>query len=218
MGGLRAPLARLHVDARDACGEGMVDPADLSRRWLAAVANGGCDRMLVRGIPWRACPLDDGIAGPQLPQAVYAVPSAATAAVYTEARGCAAADLAFGDPKQDVLWCDATAVDRWGAAAGCRDWLGARFAAVTAVTPDALPAPERRWLRLVVTSHRPLAPRVAAALMGACGAAGTALVAGHPSLGPDLGAALGSRWRIQSLADSTQEDLVAVPCEAGEAV
>jgi hypothetical protein len=210
MGGLRTALARLGVSAPDGRDEGLVDPADLTLAWLATLAAAGCDRLLVRGIPWRALPLPGVEVGPPLPGSAAAVLWAPTVAAYTEVRRRAAAGIAFGDQGDDLLWLDATADDRWGAATAIGNWLDARFASITSFGIDDRPEPGRLWSRLLVTSHRPLPPGALRAVATALAPAGVALGAGHPSLGEELAAVLGARWRVQTLADLAPEDFQAI--------
>ncbi len=211
MGGLRAALATLGAAAADGRAEGLVDPSDLTAGWLEALAAAGCDVLLVRGIPWRALPLASGEAGPSLP-----APGAATAGglapevpLYAEVRTRVAAGVVLRDPRGTLLWLDATGGDRWGDAAGETGWLAARFGRVLRVTPGECAPPEVAKT-LLVTSHRPLGAGVAARALAGLGAAGEAVVAGHPSLGEEVSAVLGVGWTVRALFDLRREDLKAV--------
>jgi hypothetical protein len=215
MGGLRGPLAAVGVSARDGRAEGLVDPADLTVGWLAALAQAGCDVLLVRGIPWRALPVASGAVGPSLPQAPAAVaPDAPQVPLYAEVRARAAAGVVLADPDGDLRWLDATEGDRWGEAVGLGAWLAGRFRRVERTTPGQTP-PATAATTLLVTSHRPLGAGVAAAAAVGLAATGEVVVAGHPSLGGEVGDLLGAGWRRRALFDLRQEDLGAAGREAG---
>ncbi len=211
MGGLRGALARQGVPSPDGRASGLVDPGDLSRAWLAAVAAADCDRLLVRGIPWGALPLVDGERGPGLPAVMPPPTAVAGAEAYGEVRRRAAAGIDFAALDTPVLWLDGTEGDRWGAAAAAAEWLGGRFASVTRLEIGALPVEPPSISRLLVTSHRPLAATVPAWLARGADRTGVALAAGHPSLAPALSHHLGRGWTLQALADVAREDFAAIP-------
>jgi hypothetical protein len=215
MGGLRPALARLGVAASDGRAEGLVDPADLTHGWLEALAVAGCDVLLVRGIPWRALPLADGEVGPGLPPPVVAAAGAAPEVpLYAEVRARAAVGMVLADPRGVLLWLDATGGDRWGEAVGLQPWLEARFGRVARVAPGES-SPLTGATTLLVTSHRPLGAGVAAVAAVGLARAGEAVVAGHPSLGEEVGSLLGAGWRVRALFDLRPEDLAAVGPKAG---
>lgn len=215
MGGLRPALAARGVRAADGLASGLVDPADLTVAWLQALADAGCDLLLVRGIPWGALPLRDGATGPGLPPTVAtAAAGAPEVPVYAEARLRAAVGIGLAARDETLIWYDATVGDRWGEAAGLAPWLAGRFARVERVTAgESSPMPGAA--HLLVTSHRPLADGVAAAIAGWLGAAGAAVVAGHPSLAASLRAVVGRAWAVTAVYDARLEDLRAAgPKEA----
>jgi hypothetical protein len=215
MGGLRPALAGLGVAAGDGRADGLVDPADLTRGWLEALAVAGCDVLLVRGIPWRALALGDGIRGPELPAPVIGPATAAPEVpLYAAARARAAAGIMLADPTGDLLWLDATGGDRWGEAAGLKPWLETRFGRVARVVPGAS-SPSVAARTLLVTSHRPLGGDVAGLAAAGLAAAGEAVVAGHPSLSDEVGRSLGAGWRVHALFDLRPEDLDPAGSKAG---
>lgn len=251
MGGLRPAMAALGVapgapagwppggpasarPARLAPGTvaGLLEPEELTLPWLAALAQAGCDRLLCRGIPWRALPLPAG--GPPATAAAPAglaggaaiarAPSPAwpEAPVYAEARA-RALQVAGGDPlpagAEQLLWLDCTAGDRWGEAAALQARLADRFVTVQRVgAGTGAPAPEetagfvraaRGGVALLVTTHRPLAAAWGVALRGVAwgDGAGGALALGHPSLGEALAGALPAAWRVTALPELSAEML-----------
>jgi beta-N-acetylhexosaminidase len=219
MGALRADLAAAGVPAGDGRQEGLADPARLPRAWLAACAAAGCDRLLLRGIPWRALPPPDGAAGPSLPDPAppqdlaCGVPDApATAA----ARRRLAAGIALEPGPGRLLWLDTTAGDRLGEAGP------ALAATVAGAWPDhvrldtAAPrlAPGPPFARLLVTAQRPLTLAQAQLLEPLTAALGTALVLGHPSLAADVARLAGPGWQVDALPDLAPADLAAVVAAA----
>jgi len=211
MGALREPMAALGIQPGDTRQEGLVAPADLPLAWLEAVADVGCDRLLLRGIPWRAFPLPGDAVGPELPDSPPAPDLSATgpdAAVYLEARRRAGAGVALRPGADRLLWLDLTAGDRLGSAAGLEivlQSLWPNLDRLDAVTPRL--APGRHYASLLVTSHRPLTVVASSLLEPLTAAVGQALAAGHPSLADDLARLVGPGWRIDTLYDTAGPDL-----------
>ncbi len=226
MGALRdAMAARGILPLGPDPGAGLVEPGALPLAWLQALETGGCDRLLCRGIPWRALPGADGpdaaISGAEFAACTPPGPDDATedgaadaGGVYAEALG-RVARAAGGDPfpsaSRRLLWLDATRGDRWGDADALRGALAGRFADVRrldvpgdcgAVAADAL----------LVTSHRPLGAAAAEAVGAAAGSvgAGGCLALGHPSLAQDLRARLPGGWRLTALPDLAPAALTAL--------
>lgn len=228
MGALRAPLAERGIESPDGLERGLVDPAGLPAGWLLALAAAGCDRLLLRGIPWRALPLPGMVSGPvaghEAPaDAANAAPPAATppavvidlldtgppAAVYTEARHRAGRAVALRHGADGLLWFDTTGADRLGPA-------GALLGAAQAWWPQAVyleagaempPSSQGPFARLLVTAHRPLTVGQARQLGSHVAQEGIALAAGHPSLADDLRRLLGPGWRLDALYDCAGPDL-----------
>ncbi len=216
MGGLRTALATLGVESADGRTEGLVDPADLPTGWLRALADAGCDVLLVRGIPWRALPCASGEAGPRLP-----VPGVAAGGpepmvpLYAEVRARAATGAVLADPRGTLVWLDATGGDRWGEAAGLMARLASRFGRVVRVVPGESP-PSTMAKTLLVTSHRPLGKGAGPMAITGLAPVGEAVVAGHPSLGEEVGTLLGGGWVVRALFDLRPEDLsIAEPNDGG---
>jgi beta-N-acetylhexosaminidase len=216
MGGLRAAMAALGIAAGDGLTTGMVDPADLPLAWLKALADAGCDQLLVRGLPLAALPLPAAptpavrarLAGP----AMQAIPTFA-GEVYAEARHRVWSRQPgdFGAPDLALLWRDETIGDRWQVAGGDQGparsqlapVLSPQFASLADWSTAAACAGGFR--RLLVTSHRPLPDTgrrdVRLAAEGVC------LVMGHPSLTDSLRAYLGPGWQIGAVYDVWPGDL-----------
>jgi hypothetical protein len=225
MGALRGPLRALGVPVPDDRPDGLVEPGALPVAWLGALLAAGCERLLIRGIPWRALPgpdVGDGVAGtagaatPAGPARTGggAAPLAPDPPAWRAARGRLWAREAAGwnAPAAELAWLDFTEGDRWGAAdqrggAAFAARLAGLFGDVTRLACDgdgrALPD------RLLVTSHRPLPAGALAGLRGP--ARGVALAMGHPSLTADLTAWLGVGWRIGQLYDCDAADLAPEP-------
>jgi hypothetical protein len=215
MGGLGPAMRRLGVTVPEPEAGGMFDPASLPVAWFERLADAGCDRLLIRGLPTRAFPPGDRFSGvvareSAAPPSGPVFPSGA----YEEARRRLWTERAafFPDRQADLLWLDYSRGDRWEIAAGppgtdletVPKVLARMFRAV-----DSSPGPEDRerpWSRLLVTSHRPLPdpfdPDLALAKKGVC------LALGHPSLETDLSRRLPSGWKLASLYDIAPEDLV----------
>jgi len=218
MGALRPVLEQRGVAV---AGEGLVDPADLPREWLAAVAAGDCERLLCRGIPWRAFPIPDrpateiripGLALPttqqraaSLSQSVSSGPASAKARSLLAA---AAGPLGPGP----ILWLDLTAGDRWGELDG-ELW--------SAADPERMflrlgPADDPRghprtdsFANLVLTSHRPIA-EPPDPISGLLAEHGRCVVLGHPSLADEMRCFLPKTWETRALPEATAEGLAAL--------
>ena len=210
--------------------EGLADPASLPREWFAAVAAGGCDRLLCRGIPWTAFPLgpESGLdpvwadrAEPLAGSEWAAAAGAAAGPAAAEARRRLASGVRF--PDRPWVWLDALAGDRWG------------DLAPTSWTEAGLPAPALRLAGsdsaaavgkgadeprtgLVVTSHRPLDSMLSGGRKdvvrilkaAALSDRGICLTIGHPSLAREVRGLLPPGWRIGSLYESSMEQLAAL--------
>lgn len=215
MGALRAPLALLGVDAGDGRSSGLADPAILSLDWLLAVAAAGCDRLLLRGIPWRALPLPSGASGPRLPDApvpLDLMEVGPPSALYAETRQLAAAAVALRPGSEPVLWFDATGADRLGEAASLQTVLRRHWPRIVHLQPMAPRlAPGESYAAVLITSHRPLTVAQAQLLAGLVAPAGTAVAAGHPSLAGDLRRLLSDRWQVDAIYDVAAPDLLALP-------
>lgn len=211
MGALRPALASQGVAAGDGRTEGLIDPAVMSLSWLDAVAAAGADRLLLRGIPWAALPLDDGRATPLTgawPPAVADAPST-PAALEARQRTAAALPIALEGPR--LLWVDATTGERLGEARGLESLLRRRWPALArldAAAPQL--APHGVFGNLLVTSLRPLTVTQAVLLEPLLAATGEALVAGHPSLAADVARLAGPGWVIGALRACDGEDLACV--------
>jgi hypothetical protein len=193
MGALRGPLA-----ARGAVieGEGMVEPAALTEAWCEAILAGGCDRLLVRGIPWGLG--GEGAAGPAPAAAVPAVAAPPDAASWTEARRRLAAFLPAGFAAADrtLCWVDRTAGDRWGplgrgeGGAQLPAWLAGGFARIAGAEEAG------GCDRLLVTSHRPWGRDEDGGWIAGLAAVGQAFIVGHPSLDEDMRGLLPAGWSV----------------------
>ncbi len=205
MGALRSPLAALGVTAP---GDGLAEPGDLLPAWLAAVDAGACDRLLCRGIPWRALPVDGldppaGVAAPPRPR-----PDAQAESAWREARRRAAAPCL--DPRAGPLALWFSAPDhRWGSpdrqtlrAAG---WRG-RCLTVPLDSYGEPPAAQ-----LLVAGHAPAAVERLAAARRWFGRAladrGRCVVLGHPGLAFQAKALLPGGWSVVVGAGVTPADI-----------
>ncbi len=202
--GVAPPVSDVH---------GMFDPASLSRAWLAAIAQAGCDRLLCRGIPWEAFP-DDGPSegpAPEMDKAGTGPDRLPGSPIYREVWQRIAASVGgnpFPGGARRILWLDVTAGDRWGEAAPCVASLRSRFT-LEAIVDGTLAAASEA---LLVTSHRPLAPDRLACLRRAdfLGPSGGCLALGHPSLPDDLREVLPEGWRLTFAPDLDGELLNAL--------
>ncbi len=240
MGALRPAMTAHGILAGDGRQEGLADPARLPRPWLEACAQAGCQRLLLRGIPWQAFPLPGGDQGPALPDPAppgaappgaappgAAIPGAAPpgaappadaaangpdAAVYADVRTRLAASVALAPGPGRLLWFDATAGDRLGAAAPGLTPLVRRawpdHVRVDAAAPRLAPGPP--FARLLITAHRPLNLAHAQLLEPLLAALGTGLVMGHPGLLDDVSRLAGPGWRLDALDDTSPLDLAAL--------
>ena len=185
MGALRAPLDRVGVPAPDGATMGLVEPADLPVPWLVAVADGGCDQLLCRGIPWRACPLPETGERPasRAPGAWATVgPDSARESAHTSDHGRAGVrgpdddgpdPEAYAEVRRRLLsgtsflvggevlfWLDLTAGDRWGGGAQAVDLrraLDERFSSVVTVrSPHDSTGIPVGCHHVLVTGYRPL--------------------------------------------------------------
>jgi len=214
MGALGPAMRRLGVAVPDAEASGLFDPGSLPLAWFEKLAVAGCQRMLIRGLPTRAFPLEKEPGVSESPEEWDStVGPGFTEGPYAEARQRLwqkeGAD--FRDPDADLVWRDFSRHDRWEAAAGCgkaleviHERLAGSFRSVTmAPEPEAAKGP---WNRLLVTSHRPLVADEN--LFAGAEDRGVCLVMGHPSLKTDIEARLGHRWRVGALYDIAPEDLI----------
>lgn len=213
MGGLREPMARLGVALATGERTGMIDPQYLTTAWLQALAGGGCDQLLVRGIPFVALPVPSGV-GPL----AAAGPIASSDLNFDDSPYVAArqrcwetASAGFIAPARDLLWWDLTVGDRWLVAGGdlgsAREQLASPLRAsfgqihiVGETDPDQSPL-----TRLLVTSHRPLPLSVSG--VRPLADTGVCLVMGHPSLATAMTTYLGPGWQVGAVYDVTAADL-----------
>ena len=228
MGALRIAMSRRGIAIEDGRQQGLVDPATLPGAWLTALLRAGCDRLLIRGIPWAACPLDghDGAEHGSAPAARQDAVAQDEPQSYRQARTQAIDPNWTWEPADALLWIDATTGDRWGSADTLEPLLAGRFPTRARIllptdaparsTHRAGPVSESTtestppsWPNLLVTSHRPLdGERFAEAVLGAgCAPQGACLVMGHPSLSDHLNARLGPRWRVEAVYDTAPADL-----------
>ena len=219
MGALGPAMKRLGVQVPETQETGLFDPGSLPAAWFERLADAGCDRLLIRGIPGTAFPLagepgsSEARAEPEAPQ----VPEF-SAGPYAEARRRLWAPIGAGfvDPDADLLWLDFSRNDRWGAAAGQNagiraggvlDALQVRLSRMfRSVSPAAdPPISGRPWSRLLVSSHRPLPEMEDLAVD--LSSRGVCLALGHPSLKTHLEGRLGMGWKVEALYDIAPEDL-----------
>jgi hypothetical protein len=209
MGALRPAMMELGVPAPDGQGTGLVAPGDLPGAWFTALVEAGCDRLLIRGIPWRAFPRGEEEVFVDPAQSQGADEAWPEETAYQEAReraGCRL-DPGFAHSEGDVVWLDFTAGDRWDTIvpdqAAVRDQfaqeLARRFDRVHR-TGDQVPRSfSRPATHLVVTSHRPLGNSWQNPVTWQPWLAreGQALVSGHPSLMADIVQVLGPGWAVK---------------------
>lgn len=212
MGSLRPAMAQLGVEPPDDQSTGLVEPADLTWDWLRVLAEAGCDRLLIRGIPWQVLPLEESQSGgpPEGgPLMEDQAPSAVPPDIYSEVRSLwRDANLAaFVESCSSVLWLDFTATDRWDLAAGDQAAARWRFARQLAqrfrhvargTSPEELTSTVPHD-RLLVTSHRPLDRTLVERWIqpGRLASTGLAWAWGHPSLAADLLQCLDSCWIVR---------------------
>ena len=192
MGALRPALAARGVTVPP--GSGLVDPGELAADWFTTLVAGDCDRLLVRGIPWRAFPADGGSG-----TAVMATdqPPPRPAAAWEDVwRGLAVRiPEAFMALHGKPGWLDRTVGDRWGPVDDPGPGLLPSWSDRFPSAADPLPFDTDL---LLVTSHRPLdtAAEVAAGWLAVLAPRGVALGVGHPSLARDLAALLPVDWEV----------------------
>jgi len=223
MGALGPGMKRLGVPVPDVPESGLYDPEKLPLSWFEKLAEAGCDRFLIRGIPYAAFPVPDvpdrgkGGVGSEPPRDLTAEPTY-PAGPYAEARErlWAVAGVDFAQEDSNLLWLDYSQGDRWAVAAGqnagpgetgtleaIRAGLEGMFCSVgDARAPNAN---KMDWARLVVSSHRPLPSLQELGLDPP--SRGVCLAMGHPSLKIALEAWLGPGWRVGALYDIAREDL-----------
>jgi hypothetical protein len=218
MGALRPPLAAAGILPSGDPGAGLLDPARLPRSWFEALAEGGCDRWLCRGIPWEAFPgpgRERPASGSGLPEEGKCWPGASLrppeAEPYRQARDLLARRSSLGPfppGEGDLLWLDATTGDSWGEAADLLPLLEACTDRVERLRLGAAPS-RSAWQAVLVTSHRPLAPEDLRCSLPPASVPthGEALVLGHPSLAADMKSALPEGWRLGAAFDVRPEDL-----------
>ena len=222
MGALRGPMLGRGIPAPDGSAAGLVEPGDLSVSWLEAPRRAGCDRLLLRGIPWGALPLVSGLppqgagatAGPGAKIDLPPAPSWPEARQRLRNRQAAG----FADRSESLVWLDLSLGDRWWQAAGSgegnrrrlEDQLAAGFASVE---PMAGSSRRGSCRRLLVTSYRPWrpTPEQTSALARILAPEGAALVLGHPQLARALERILPAGWRLGALFDICAEDLAGAP-------
>jgi hypothetical protein len=188
MGALRTPLSDLAP-----AGKGLLPTERLPRAWFERLAAGGCDRLLCRGIPWLAYPVD----GSPPPESVATSPhdDAAPASAWTEA-WIRSAGEGF-DPSQGPLFWVALRPDhRWGGldaqALRAAGWPG-ELRQLTGENGAAGIA------QLVVGGHAgagELAPLDALRLAERLAPQGRCLTLGHPALAERLREFLPSGWSL----------------------
>lgn len=200
MGALRIPLAARGVAVP--AGEGLIEPAQLTAAWCAALLDGGCDRLLVRGIPWGAFPDDEP--GPPLPASVPPAVGAATSQpAWDEAHRLLARRLPdrwLAGPGR-LVWLDRTAGDRWGPLAGGEGPVGLPPALAAACAGPGAAGQAAGAGRLLITSHRPLERAQEASWAARTAARGIAVAVGHPALEADLEALLPPGWLVAWLPE-----------------
>jgi hypothetical protein len=219
MGALGPAMERLGVSVPDIQGAGLYDPGLLPVAWFERLAAAGCDRLLIRGIPWTAFPLA-GEPGSQETRTDSESPSVPefAAGPYAEARRrlWTSVGAGFADPDIDLLWLDFSRNDRWEVAAGQNagtrgdglpDAIHARLSGMfrsVSMASDPIPS-GKSWSRLLVSSHRPFPEMEDLAVDLASN--GVCLALGHPSLKTDLEGRLGKGWKVGALYDIAPEDL-----------
>ncbi len=217
MGALRDPMAGLGVPVPAGCDAGLLDPGELPASWLEAVAVAGCERILLRGIPWRALPPTNRARLPKRDMTVNAGPlPPADGYRVVRQRMWQRVPEDFLDHRKNLLWVDLARNDRWaeiGAQSGqeflemeaCLEGL------FGAVHRWPQPSAGQRWERMLVTSFRPwfLEPDKVGQLRNMFTDKGLAVVMGHPQLTAMLRKILPPAWGITALFEARTE---ALPC------
>ncbi len=209
MGALRGPMVSLGIEPPDGRAHGLLDPGQLPAAWLAAVGDAGCDRILLRGIPWLACPVAGNVSYSTKPEKVEspALPAAPSYLKVAQQMG-KQIPREFWESKRKLLWIDLSEGDRWwpiGAISGFpREELLAQLQTVFKLVGMGVEqAGSPCWDRLLVTSFRPWSPHTEETqkLLNMLNGSGLAVVCGHPELGPALAEILPSGWELSRLYD-----------------
>lgn len=220
MGALGPAMKRLGVPVPAPQASGLFDPADLPGAWFEQFVIAGCDRLLIRGIPSGAFPLEGEPAELSAPDEDVdgQFSFSSSVGIYAEARQLlwAAAGKDFAQAESDLLWLDFSRGDRWEAAADpgtpggeggvlglIRTRLALLFRSVCLDTGDC--GPGNAWNRVLVSSHRSLTG--GQVKLENLAPVGMCLVMGHPSLKNDMEGLLGPDWTVRALFDITPEDL-----------
>ena len=210
MGALRGPLGG--IAGVEVPGRGLCDPADLPLAWFEAVANGGCDTLLCRGIPWTAWPLEiahlkpprlgpdvdphrsPDIAPPVAPKSW----DTALARAATPHLSAVQGDLLCWRPGADHRWgsLDEAHVRKAG-------WRGGLQILDQLEGGDT----DTRYDQLVVASQAPLAVNGAADLLDRLLPTGRCVALGHPSLAASLVTLLPAGWHLVEGHDLTAQVL-----------
>lgn len=219
MGALGPAMARAGVEVPESLASGLFDPATLPRSWFEALAEAGCDRLLIRGIPSLAFPLSgEEVRIPEASTNGSGMERKVVPGSYEEARELLWRDQLgdeFADKEANLLWLDFSRGDRWEAASGqpegtlgaCKGILDEHFRSVM-TDPDQGEGGQF-CRRLLVSAHRPLAVSQAE-MLESCpilAPEGICLVMGHPCLKSHLEGVLGPGWTVGALFDITPEDL-----------
>lgn len=232
MGALRVGMQALGVAAGASGLVGLLEPGELDPDWLLALADAGCDRLLIRGIPWSALPGSEPVPRGAVAGSPRGELSDRTDAsrlpepeIYREVRRRARQAAGMDDfaaSDADLFWLDFTTGDRWEATAtagpsrqrALREVLQGDFREIVRMTGGELTGAGEppHADRLLITSHRPLptnaadGPDLHRQLAAFAGRRGHCLVMGHPSLAGDVGSGLGAGWTISALYDTTVAD------------
>jgi len=210
MGALRGPLSE--ITGVEIPGRGLCDPAELPLAWFEAVANGGGDTLLCRGIPWTAWPLDTGrLEPPRLgpdvdpPRFADVAPFVEPASWQTALARAAAPHLSVA--RGDLLCWRPGADHRWGTLDES-DIRKARWRGGLQIL-DQLEGgdTDTRYGQLIVASHAPLDINGAADLYDRLLPTGCCVALGHPSLVASLVALLPTGWRLVAGHDLTAQVL-----------
>jgi hypothetical protein len=185
MAGVRPTFVKRTGD--DPGGSGMIDPEIIPHSWLEVAAVAGCERLLLRGIPWQALPISSSSSVTRegtAPQTDPGVPQ--PSAAWDEVRRRCSANVT----KQGrLVWLDASPAHRWGSLS-LADIQGSGWhgEAVT-IDQDSSSSPPDL---LLVTSQDPLSEDTMKKLSSWKSQWSPArtipqiLVMGHPSLAADV--------------------------------